>query len=116
VIDWSQLVATLATRLGRSRTDIQTSLLAGGDINQAFRLDCGAELQCRQTASDEELFGNPGLRFFDAYREHFSFDGGYSARREPYNLYHLLNHANFFGGAYVTQAQQVTRRLLAQLY
>ena len=63
-----------------------------------------------------ELFGNPGLRFFDAYREHFPLDGGYSVRRDLYNLYHLLNHANLFGGAYVTQAQQVTRRLLAQLY
>jgi protein-ribulosamine 3-kinase len=63
-----------------------------------------------------ELFGNPGARFFDAYREHVPFDGGYSARRDLYNLYHLLNHANLFGGAYVTQAQQVTRRLLAQLY
>jgi protein-ribulosamine 3-kinase len=62
-----------------------------------------------------ELFGNPGLRFFDAYREHFPLDGGYSARRDLYNLYHLLNHANLFGGAYAGRAQQLIERLLAHL-
>jgi len=63
-----------------------------------------------------ELFGNPGARFFDIYREHFPVDRGYSVRRDLYNLYHLLNHANLFGGAYATQAQQVIERLLAQLH
>jgi len=62
-----------------------------------------------------ELFGNPGARFFDTYREHFPIDSGYSDRRDLYNLYHVLNHANLFGGAYAAQAQQVIERLLAQL-
>ncbi|HUV21960.1 MAG TPA: fructosamine kinase family protein [Gammaproteobacteria bacterium] len=63
-----------------------------------------------------ELFGSPGARFFDAYREHFPIDSGYSERRDLYNLYHLLNHANLFGGGYASQAQQVIERLLAQLH
>jgi fructosamine-3-kinase len=29
-----------------------------------------------------------------------------------YNLYHLLNHANLFGGAYVAQAGALISRLL----
>jgi fructosamine-3-kinase len=29
-----------------------------------------------------------------------------------YNLYHLLNHANLFGGGYVRQAQQVIDALI----
>lgn len=62
-----------------------------------------------------ELFGSPGARFFDTYREHFPIDSGYSERRDLYNLYHLLNHANLFGGGYASQAQQVIDRLLVQL-
>ena len=63
-----------------------------------------------------ELFGNPGARFFDAYREHFPIDKDYSDRRHLYNLYHLLNHANLFGGAYTAKAQQLIERLLAKIY
>jgi fructosamine-3-kinase len=29
-----------------------------------------------------------------------------------YNLYHILNHANLFGGGYVRQAEQMMRALL----
>jgi protein-ribulosamine 3-kinase len=63
-----------------------------------------------------ELFGNPGARFFDAYREHFPIDRDYSDRRDLYNLYHLLNHANLFGGAYAAQAKQLIERLLAKVH
>jgi len=62
-----------------------------------------------------ELFGNPGGRFFDVYREHYPINSGYSDRRDLYNLYHLLNHANLFGSTYATQAQQMVERLLAKI-
>ena len=32
-----------------------------------------------------------------------------------YNLYHILNHANLFGGGYAAQAQRMLSQLLAQL-
>lgn len=60
-----------------------------------------------------ELFGHPGERFFAAYREHFPIDEGYAVRRDLYNLYHLLNHANLFGGGYPGQAHRLSRKLLA---
>jgi protein-ribulosamine 3-kinase len=60
-----------------------------------------------------ELFGNPGERFFAAYRELFPIDDGYPLRRDLYNLYNLLNHANLFGGGWTGQAQGVIDRLLA---
>jgi len=63
-----------------------------------------------------ELFGNPGTRFFEVYRERFPVDAGYSSRRGLYNLYHLLNHANLFGGDYANQAKRMTDSLLAQLH
>ncbi|MDH3219534.1 MAG: fructosamine kinase family protein [Gammaproteobacteria bacterium] len=59
-----------------------------------------------------ELFGHPGDRFFDVYREHFPIDAGYGLRRELYNLYHVLNHANLFGGGYAAQALRMIDGLL----
>ena len=62
-----------------------------------------------------ELFGNPGAGFFASYRERFPIDAGYPRRRDLYNLYHLLNHANLFGGGYTAQSQRIIDQLLAQL-
>ncbi len=62
-----------------------------------------------------ELFGSPGQRFFDAYDDLFPIDAGYKARRELYNLYQILNHANLFGASYVSQAKQMIASLLAQV-
>ena len=60
-----------------------------------------------------ELFGHPGQRFFAIYNEHFPIDAGYAERRELYNLYHVLNHANLFGGGYAAQAERMIERLLS---
>ena len=35
-------------------------------------------------------------------------------RRDFYNLYHVLNHANLFAGAYVRQSEQAIDKLLAE--
>ncbi len=60
-----------------------------------------------------ELFGSPGQRFFSAYHDLFPIDHGYRLRRELYNLYHILNHYNLFGGGYAHQAHAMIRKLLA---
>ncbi len=39
---------------------------------------------------------------------------GHELRREIYNLYHVLNHANLFGGGYVQQARRMIDRLLSE--
>ena len=62
-----------------------------------------------------ELFGSPGQRFFDAYNDLFPIEAGYNVRRELYNLYHILNHANLFGASYLSQAKQMIASLLAQV-
>ncbi len=48
-----------------------------------------------------ELFGGFPPAFYDAYREVSPLRPGYAARREIYNLYHLLNHLNLFGPGYL---------------
>jgi fructosamine-3-kinase len=61
-----------------------------------------------------ELFGGFGAEFYAAYRQHAPLDPGYPVRRELYNLYHVLNHLNLFGGSYLDQALDMMRRLLAE--
>ncbi len=60
-----------------------------------------------------ELFGGYPADFYAAYRAAYPLDAGYSTRTELYNLYHILNHANLFGGGYARQAEQMMQRLLA---
>jgi protein-ribulosamine 3-kinase len=60
-----------------------------------------------------ELFGGPGSRFHDAYHDTWPIDPGYGVRKDLYNLYHLLNHFNLFGGGYAGQSERLAQRLIA---
>lgn len=60
-----------------------------------------------------ELFGGYPADFHAAYRAAWPLDAGYAARRDLYNLYHILNHANLFGGGYSRQAEVMMQRLLS---
>ena len=62
-----------------------------------------------------ELFGGFASAFHAAYREAWPLDAGYAVRKTLYNLYHILNHANLFGGGYAAQAQRMVSQLLAQV-
>jgi len=62
-----------------------------------------------------ELFGGFPPSFYDAYREEHPLDAGYGTRKHLYNLYHVLNHLNLFGGGYGAQAERMIRALLAQV-
>ena len=62
-----------------------------------------------------ELFGGFAPGFYAAYREAWPLDAGYAVRKTLYNLYHVLNHANLFGGGYAAQAAHMTAQLLAQI-
>jgi len=62
-----------------------------------------------------ELFGGYSAEFYVAYRAAYPLDAGYATRKELYNLYHILNHANLFGGGYARQAEGMVQRLLAQI-
>lgn len=58
-----------------------------------------------------ELFGGFPRAFHRAYLEAWPLDGGYDRRKPLYLLYHVLNHANLFGGGYVAQAERLLERL-----
>ncbi len=58
-----------------------------------------------------ELFGGFHPQFYEAYDRAFPLDAGYKQRKVLYNLYHLLNHFNLFGGGYGVQANRAIERL-----
>ncbi len=60
------------------------------------------------------LFGGFGEAFYRAYEAAAPLPPGWPERCELYNLYHVLNHANLFGSAYVRQARSVIERLLTR--
>jgi fructosamine-3-kinase len=61
-----------------------------------------------------ELFGGFGSTFYAVYREAWPVDPGYAVRKTLYNLYHIINHTNLFGGGYHGQAIGMMERLLAE--
>lgn len=62
-----------------------------------------------------ELFGGFGEDFYAAYQASWPLDPGYKVRKQLYNLYHVLNHFNLFGGGYASQAEAMIDQLLAEL-
>jgi protein-ribulosamine 3-kinase len=62
-----------------------------------------------------ELFGGFGSDFYAAYQEVWALHEGYRVRKSLYNLYHILNHLNLFGGGYLRQAENMIALLLAEI-
>ncbi|MEM9244476.1 MAG: fructosamine kinase family protein, partial [Cyanobacteria bacterium P01_F01_bin.153] len=59
-----------------------------------------------------ELFGGFPAGFYRGYNDEWALDSGYDQRKTLYNLYHILNHFNLFGGGYSSQASAMARSLL----
>ncbi|MBD1866725.1 fructosamine kinase family protein [Cyanobacteria bacterium FACHB-471] len=59
-----------------------------------------------------ELFGGFPNEFYRAYDKAFPLEPGYERRKTLYNLYHILNHFNQFGGSYEGQANRMIASLL----
>jgi fructosamine-3-kinase len=62
-----------------------------------------------------ELFGGFPRDLLAAYFTDWPVEAGYTVRRDLYNLYHVLNHANLFAGDYVRQAAEEIEKLLAEV-
>lgn len=62
-----------------------------------------------------ELFGGFPSSFYVSYQNAYPLDTGYRTRKTLYNLYHILNHLNLFGGGYLHQVEQMLDRLLAEI-
>lgn len=61
-----------------------------------------------------EMFGGFNAAFYKSYEQEWPLEAGYSVRKSLYNLYHVLNHYNLFGGSYGSQASIMVQFLLKQ--
>lgn len=59
-----------------------------------------------------ELFGGFPATFYQGYNQAFPLEPGYEQRKPLYNLYHILNHFNLFGGGYASQANRAIAQIL----
>jgi fructosamine-3-kinase len=53
------------------------------------------------------LFGGFDSNFYSAYQEAAPLAAGHEERLPVYQLYHLLNHLNLFGGSYFSQCARI---------
>jgi fructosamine-3-kinase len=60
------------------------------------------------------LFGGFGGAFYEAYEASAPLAAGHRARCDLYQLYHILNHLNLFGGGYLGRAQELLKKLLKE--
>jgi fructosamine-3-kinase len=61
-----------------------------------------------------ELFGGFPTEFYQGYNAAYPLKAGYQHRKTLYNLYHILNHFNLFGGGYAAQANRMIAQILAE--
>lgn len=59
-----------------------------------------------------ELFGKLPKQFYSAYQEVFPLNPGYKERKHLFNLYHLLNHVNLFGGPYLSSMESTLNKFI----
>lgn len=57
------------------------------------------------------LFGGFSAQFYQGYQQEWPLDPGFKQRKALYNLYHLLNHYNLFGGHYAQQSLALIQQL-----
>ena len=61
------------------------------------------------------LFGGFSPSFYAAYNEAWPLDEGFKLRKTFYNLYHIINHTNLFGGGYHGQAINMMQKILSEI-
>ena len=59
-----------------------------------------------------KLFGGFKKEFYEEYHRIFPLKNGFEKRIIIYNFYHILNHANMFGGGYLKQVEDYVKAIL----
>ena len=62
-----------------------------------------------------KLFGGFNSEFYKGYEEIWPLDKFSNDRKDIYNLYHLLNHANMFGGSYKENSLRILKVLRSRV-
>ena len=59
-----------------------------------------------------KLFGNFRREFYENYYKVIPIKKGFDKRAIIYNFYHILNHANMFGGSYFKQVEDYIKQII----
>ena len=60
-----------------------------------------------------KLFGGFGKEFYEEYHKIFPLKEGFEKRFIIYNFYHILNHANMFGGPYLSEVKNYVKEIIS---
>lgn len=83
------------------------NVMTGGD-GRAWLIDPAVYVgHAEADLAMTELFGGFAREMYTAYQEISPLQPGYEDRRDLYNLYHLLNHLNLFGGSYLLSVRRI---------
>lgn len=61
------------------------------------------------------VFGGFDSDFYASYQSASPLDQGFAVRKTFYNIYHIINHLNLFGGGYHAQAIAMLKRVIAEI-
>ena len=109
--DWKELIQQLENFLDKhnpSPSLVHGDLWSGNFVIQengkAAIFDPAAYWSDREVdLAMSKLFGGFSNEFYSGYEDEWPLPSSASTRVEIYNLYHILNHANIFGGSYKDQ-------------
>ncbi|GBF79918.1 fructosamine kinase family protein [Aphanothece sacrum] len=94
--------------------DLWSGNVAVSEIGEPVILDPATYYGDREVdIAMTELFGGFSGAFYRGYNEILPLDEGYKKRKTIYNLYHILNHFNLFGGGYGSQANLMIQEILS---
>lgn len=111
-----QLLENHETRSSLVHGDLWSGNAAAQERGTPVIYDPAAYYGDRETdVAMTELFGGFSTSFYAAYRAVYPLDAGYEVRKTLYNLYHVLNHLNRFGGGYLRQSEAMIDALLAEV-
>lgn len=83
--------------------DLWSGNFLSDEKGQPMLIDPAVYIGCSEAdIAMTELFGGFDRSFYDSYFEAAGMIPGYEDRRDLYNLYHLTNHLNLFGSAYLS--------------
>lgn len=60
-----------------------------------------------------KLFGGFPAEFYQGYQQQYPWQKGWEEREKIYQLYHVLNHYNLFGGHYLSQANDLIKGIIS---
>jgi len=80
--------------------------------NRAYLIDPAVYYASREAEiAMTELFGGFSELFYATYNQIYPLKEDYTSRRDLLNLYHLMNHANLFGGSYIERSLQSIKEI-----